>query len=263
MSVETKTGTTVPVPCRVCDQGSISFTVAEGIHYLPCPKCGQKTKVQVVRNEDRWEIRTGSDSGTGTQVKGASLEPPGSVDLKEAPTPMEIEEPMPKTKLTEQKRAALRGEIQTGLKAKILQVRIFEDLSKKYGVSPETIRYHMKRLMKKARPEPKKRMSQASPKAAKAVGAMKGKAPRKAKKAPSRPARKTSAKATSNGLGTLRVSDAVKGLTAKDLERALEARKLLPALEASRASAVDLRTKARQAERQTARLERQFKKLVR
>lgn len=262
MSVETKTGTTVPVPCRVCGQGSISFMVAEGIHSLPCPKCGQKTKVQVVRNEDRWEIRTGSDSETGTQEKGASLEPPGIVEIKGALIPKETE-PMPKTKLTEEKRAALRGEIQSSLKAGTKKARIFENLAKKYGVTEETIRYHLNGLSKKARPEPKKRMAQGSPKAGKVVGATKGKAPRKAKKAAPRPARKTSVNATSKGLGTLRVADAVNRLTAKDLERALEARKLLPRLEASRANAASLRAKAREAEAQAARLERQFKKLVR
>jgi len=168
---------------------------------------------------------------------------------------------MPKTKLTVEKRAALRGEIQRGLKAGTSQVRMFVVLSEKYGVSPETIRYYLKALLrKKARPEPKNRIPKGSPKAAGAP--TKRKAPRQAKKAAPRPAWKTSVKATSNGLAKLRVADAVNRLTAKDLVRALEAKRLLPELEASRARASDLRTKAREAERQAARLERQFKKLV-
>ncbi len=168
---------------------------------------------------------------------------------------------MPKAKLTVEKRAALREEIKRGLKAGTPKTRIFEKLAKKYGVSPETIRYHLNGLKKKARPEPKKRIAQGSPKAAGAP--TKGKAPRKAKRAVARQARKTSLKATSNGRANLRVADAVRGLTAKDLERALEARKLLPEIDASRASAADLRGKTREAWLHAARLKRQFKKLVR
>ena len=168
---------------------------------------------------------------------------------------------MPKTKLTQEKRAALREEIKRGVKAGTPQARIFENLAKKYGVSPETIRYHLNGLSKKTHPKPKKSMAQGSPRA---VGApWKGKAPRKAKRAAPRPARETSVKAASHGLAKLRIADAVKGLTAKDLERALEARKLLPELEASRASALGLRAKAREADRHAARLGRQFKNLVR
>jgi len=264
MSAETQTVTTVPLPCRSCGQGFITFTMAEGIHSLPCPKCGQKTKVHVVRNEDRWEVRTGSESESGSQETGASLEPPVSVDRKDALVPKETEEPMPKTKLSEEKREALRGDIKRGVKGGSPKARIFEALAKKYGVSPETIRYHLNGLTKKARPTPKKRTAGASPKAAKgAATATKKKALQMAKRAAARPARKTSVKAASNGLANLRVADAVKGLTTKDLERALEARKLLPELEASRASASSLRAKAGEAERHAARLERQFKKLVR
>jgi hypothetical protein len=192
---------------------------------------------------------------------GATLESPERVETKDALVQKETEEPMPKPKLTEEKRAALREEIKRSVKAGTPQARIFDNLAKKYGVAPETIRYYLKGLKKKTRPEPKKRIAQGSPKA---VGApSKGKAPRKAKRAAPHPARKTSVKAASNGLANIRVADAVKGLTTKDLERALEARKLLPELEASRASASSLRAKAREAEVHVARLERQFKKLVR
>lgn len=240
------------------------FTMLEGIHSLPCPKCNQKTKVHVERVGDRWEVRTGSESESGSQESSVSLEPSDRVELKDALTPKEMEEPMSKPKLTKEKRSALRGEIERSVKAGTPQARIFEVLAKKYGVVPETIRYHLNGLKKKSRPEPKKPTAGGSPKGTKAAGTpTKKKSLRKAKQAVHRSARKTSVKAITNGLGTLRIADAVKRLTEKDLERALEARKLLPKVEASRASALELRSKAREAEAQTARLERQFKKLVR
>jgi hypothetical protein len=210
------------------------------------------------------QTETGDETESDSQETSASLEPRERVDGKDALTPKETEEPMPKPKLTEEKRAALRGDIQRGVKAGTPQARIFENLAKKYGVASETIRYYLKGLNKKTRPEPKKRPAGGAPKAQKAAGTpTKKKAPRPAKKAAPRPAMKTPVKVTSNGLAKLRIADAVKGLTAKDLERALEARNLLPELEASRASALGLRVKAREAEHHAARLERQFKKLVR
>jgi len=170
---------------------------------------------------------------------------------------------MPKTKLTNERRDALRKEIARSVKAGTPQAHIFETLSKKYGVSSEAIRYYLKALSKKAGLKAKKGAAQASPKAAKPVKAGKGKASKNPKSVVKPQARKARAKFTSRGLAALRISDAVKGLTAKDLERALEARRLLPALEASRASALSLRVKAKEAAAQAARLERQFQKLVR
>lgn len=170
---------------------------------------------------------------------------------------------MPKNKLTDEKRDALRQEIKRGVKAGTPQARILETLSKKYGVSSEAIRYYLKALTKKTGLKAKKAAVKGAPKGAKPVKVGKGKASKSPKSIVKPQARKARAKFTSRGLAALRISDAVKGLTAKDLERALQARNLLPALEASRARAESLRAKAREAAVQAARLERQFRKLVR
>lgn len=159
---------------------------------------------------------------------------------------------MPKTKLTEEKRATLRQEIARGVKAGTRQSRIFDTLGKKYGVSPETIRYYLKALRKNGPGAPKKGPAKRSPKTSNSSKNSKTR----------RPAGTLSPKSKPHGLPHVRLADVVKGLTAKDLVRALEAKKLLPALEASRAKASDLRAKAREAARQVTRLERQFKKLV-
>ena len=58
MPLELRPGTSVPIPCRHCDKSLIRFTVAEGAHSLPCPRCNGLTDVKVYAEGAVYRIKT-------------------------------------------------------------------------------------------------------------------------------------------------------------------------------------------------------------
>jgi phage FluMu protein Com len=58
MPLDLRPGAQVPIPCRHCHKAFARFTVAEGVHSLPCPRCGASTEVEVYSDAGVLRIRT-------------------------------------------------------------------------------------------------------------------------------------------------------------------------------------------------------------
>jgi hypothetical protein len=176
-----------------------------------------------------------------------------------------VEKSMAKQKLTPEKRVALRTELKSQLSAGVKRSEILNSLSKKYGITPEGLRWYLNAESPNG--------SARKAKAAKKTKAAKGKSrkPRAAKKGPKRAWARNAraAKASSNG-HALHLPKVLGSLTEKALKGLLAAKRLVPHLVASRRREQELRSSVRdlsqelRAETSKARrLERRIKKLAR
>ena len=58
MPLEPRPGMSVPIPCRHCEKSLIRFTVSEGSHSIPCPRCNGLTEVKVYSEGGALRIKT-------------------------------------------------------------------------------------------------------------------------------------------------------------------------------------------------------------
>ncbi len=58
MPLDLRPGEVVPIPCRHCQKSLIRFTISDGSHALPCPRCAAITQVEVYLVGGTWQIRT-------------------------------------------------------------------------------------------------------------------------------------------------------------------------------------------------------------
>ncbi len=58
MPLELRPGSSVPIPCRLCQKCLIRFTIAEGVHLVSCPKCGGATEVKVYTDPSGIRIKS-------------------------------------------------------------------------------------------------------------------------------------------------------------------------------------------------------------
>lgn len=173
---------------------------------------------------------------------------------------------MAKQKLTPEERVVLRQELKAQMSAGVKTSEILKSLSKKYGITPEGLRWYMNG----ASGSGTARKEKAVKKKAKAAKANSRKQ-KPAKKTPKRAKaeRAHSRKPSSNG-HALHLPKVLGGLTEKALKGLLAAKRLVPSLEASRRLEEKLREGVRSLLRRlrlvgskARKLQRQIKRLAR
>jgi len=145
---------------------------------------------------------------------------------------------MPKPKLSDAEKSALREELKKRLAGGQTASKVQQELGAKFKVSPETVRYHGKQLAERDGAAKRKR-------------AKPGRKPQGVRKA------KRALAPSTDLRGLIRRYDP------QALERAAKASKLLRELQAERERSTNLQVELRTSKRVAAKLDRQIKKLVR
>lgn len=154
---------------------------------------------------------------------------------------------MAKQKLTKDQKESLRKELREGLTSGAQRSEMLDTLSRKYGITAESVRWHLNRLdhIDKG-PSKRKGRSRRTSRGVGAPRARRGRRPRKTAAAGA------AGKPTSRGAQSPRLRDLIQQLSVRTLRRALHAKRLLPQLEAST-----------RRERQLAQRDRQIRRLLR